>query len=186
MAAIKTVSSSAEFDALVNPTESSGTATSVNGYPDITSNIDVKNVSPNKTWLIKGGMFESARLTLYTRCYFPWIIVLGIRRRRTTLHFSNCKLCPEIFSVDDSSFNRARYTRCHWVVHPEHTGQRRSVYSSIVPTQLVSMRLRAMNQPRNLIWLKQVTTQKEERLSTSASSNSNMSTHYLCFHTLRV
>jgi len=49
MAAIKTVSSSAEFDALVNPTESSGTATSVNGYPDITSNIDVKNVSPNKT-----------------------------------------------------------------------------------------------------------------------------------------
>jgi hypothetical protein len=43
--------------------ESSGTggmANSVNGYPDITSNIDIKNVNPPSTSLMIVGMFKSA------------------------------------------------------------------------------------------------------------------------------
>jgi thiol-disulfide isomerase/thioredoxin len=53
----------------VDTSASSGSTSSASGYPDITSNIDIKNVNLTRNHLTIGGMLESTRYASRTKCH---------------------------------------------------------------------------------------------------------------------
>jgi hypothetical protein len=165
--------------AISSLTNRNSTNTSANGYPDITFNVDLKNV-----FLLPGSTDRRSNVWMKSKHIIYELHSPPNHHTWNPISMNNCpfssRYSPSV-KFNSSFFIDARYSHFRYSVCPQNSDLRPSVFLRIGKTSLVLMRPRAMNQRRFSNWPKKTTMKQALLLLTFALSNSKMSTHWLYF-----